>query len=158
VSSDPALPTAETAAGTGGGNLAGLLLARFDGASEGPLGEFARAYARRVAVGPLDEPGIDALAAQVAGLFEFISERRAGDIHVRAFNPDGARDGWSCRGSVLEANVDDMPFLIDSVTEELRRRGLAVRNVMHPVIGVERDGNGRLAAVVPALTRTLGPR
>ena len=130
--------------------VAQSLLARFDGAADGPLGEFARAYARRVTSGPLDEPGIDALAAQVAGLFEFISERRPGDIHARAFNPDGARDGWSCRGSVLEANVDDMPFLIDSVTEELRRRGLAVRNVMHPVIGVERDGNGRLAAVVPA--------
>ena len=51
---------------------------------------------------------------------------------------------------MVEANVEDMPFLIDSVTEELRRHGLAVRNVMHPVIGVERDGNGRLAAVVPA--------
>ena len=150
MSSEPASPTAESAAGTGGSQVAQSLLARFDGAADGPLGEFARAYARRVTSGPLDEPGIDALAAQVAGLFEFISERRPGDIHVRAFNPDGARDGWSCRGSVLEANVDDMPFLIDSVTEELRRRGLAVRNVMHPVIGVERDGNGRLAAVVPA--------
>ena len=49
---------------------------------------------------------------------------------------------------MVEANVEDGPFLIDSVTEELRRHGLTVREVVHPVVGVERDEDGRLTAVV----------
>ena len=43
---------------------------------------------------------------------------------------------------MVEANIEDGPFLIDSVTEELRRHGLTVREVVHPVIGVERDERG----------------
>jgi glutamate dehydrogenase len=149
VSTDSAPASASTPADPGG-QLAAALLDRLDGGADGPLAALARAYARRASVAGLDEAGLDRLAAQVSSLFRFISARRPGELTVRAFNPSRDRDGWESRGSVVEANVDDGPFLIDSVTEELRRHGLTVREVVHPVVGVERDEDGRLTAVVPA--------
>ena len=40
-----------------------------------------------------------------------------------------------------------MSFLVDSVSEELGARGLEIRLVVHPVIGVERDSEGAIAQV-----------
>ena len=55
------------------------------------------------------------------------------------YNPDFERDGYQTAGTVVEANIEDAPFLIDTVSEELRPHGLQVRSVVHPVLGVERD-------------------
>src|SRR5262249_29687808 len=126
------------------------LLARLDGAATAPLAAFAKSYARRASTARPDPAALDILAAVVAGLFTFIGVRQPGTPIVRVFNPDRDRDGWASRGTVIEANVEDMPFLIDSVTEELRRHGLVVREVVHPVVGVERDPAGVLTTVTPA--------
>ncbi len=131
-------------------SLTNELLARLDGAASAPLVSFARSYARRASTKRTDPAALDTLAAVVAGLYAFIGVRQPGTPIVRVFNTDRERDGWRSRGTVVEANVEDMPFLIDSVTEELRRHGLVVREVVHPVIGAERDGDGVLTAVMPA--------
>ena len=44
----------------------------------------------------------------------------------------------------METNTDDWPFLVDSVSGELDARGLEVARLLHPVVGVERDGDGRI--------------
>ena len=72
---------------------------------------------------------------------------------MRAYNPDAERDGWEAAGTVVEANLEDAPFLIDTVSEELRRHGLQVRVVVHPVLGVERDNDGRVTAITAAAGR-----
>ena len=51
---------------------------------------------------------------------------------------------------MVEANTADAPFLIDSVSEALRGRGLDVRHVVHPVMGVERTDEGGVRSVGPA--------
>ena len=66
---------------------------------------------------------------------------------MRAFNPTRAEHGYEPLGSVVETNTDDWPFLVDSVSGELEGRGLGVARLLHPVVGVERDGEGRIADV-----------
>ena len=39
---------------------------------------------------------------------------------------------------------DDMPFLVDSITNELNRRELGVHLLAHPVMAVRRDLDGDL--------------
>ncbi len=39
---------------------------------------------------------------------------------------------------------DDMPFLVDSIAAEIATHGLSVGRVLHPVVRVIRDGQGRL--------------
>ncbi|MDX6496543.1 MAG: glutamate dehydrogenase, partial [Gaiellales bacterium] len=125
------------------------LLARLNGGEDPRLAAFARSFARRVRLDHHEDAGIDRLAAQVVGLFRLVEERR-GELGVRVLNPTQERDGYTTQGTVIEANTDDAPFLIDSVSEELRRHGLDVRLVLHPVMGIERDQSGAVVSVGPA--------
>ena len=130
--------------------LADRLLAQLDTPRSGPLAEFARAYVRRGPAALVQEVEVPDLAAQVASAFEFMSSRSPGQLAVRVYRPDRERDGYGCPGSVVEVNVEDQPFLVDTVTAEMHAHGLGVRLVVHPVIGVERDESGAVTAVTPA--------
>ncbi|MDB5716794.1 MAG: NAD-specific glutamate dehydrogenase, partial [Sphingomonas bacterium] len=44
---------------------------------------------------------------------------------------------------------DDMPFLVDSVSAAVGAHGLAIHRLLHPVVSVRRDENGRLTALLP---------
>ncbi|PWS49998.1 hypothetical protein DLE01_20845, partial [Streptomyces sp. FT05W] len=41
-------------------------------------------------------------------------------------------NGWTSSHSVVEVVTDDMPFLVDSVTNELSRQGRGIHLVIHP--------------------------
>src|SRR5690606_31555336 len=47
---------------------------------------------------------------------------------------------------IVEVVNDDMPFLVDSVTAELNRRGYTVHLVIHPIMPVRRD-QGRFVGI-----------
>ena len=42
---------------------------------------------------------------------------------------------------------DDMPFLVDSAAAAIAATGLAIDRLVHPVVAVERDGEGKLVAI-----------
>ncbi|MDP1027428.1 NAD-glutamate dehydrogenase [Sphingomonas sp. KR1UV-12] len=42
---------------------------------------------------------------------------------------------------------DDMPFLVDSVAATITGRDIAIDRIIHPVVPVTRDGEGRLTAI-----------
>jgi glutamate dehydrogenase len=48
--------------------------------------------------------------------------------------------------AVLRVVVDDMPFLVDSVTAEVVRQGIVAQHVVHPIVVVRRDAEGALTA------------
>jgi glutamate dehydrogenase len=110
---------------------------------------FARAYVRRFPANEAEELSGEELFGQVMGAFELAEGRGAGSIAVRAFTPTLAGDGYTSVGSIVETNTPDSPFLVDSVTEALAAHGLAVRLVLHPVVGIERDAQGRIGAIRP---------
>ncbi len=147
VSSEAAPPVA-TPPGEPDAELISALLAELD-VSDGPLATFAKSYAHRVRLDRLEPLDPVELAAQVRGLYGFVDARR-GEVGVRAINPTVDRDGYRTPGTVVEANTADAPFLIDSVSEALRARGLEVRHVVHPVMGVERSDEGGVRSVGPA--------
>ena len=76
-------------------------------------------------------------------------ERTPGTPKVRAYNPDLETSGWQSPHTVVEIVTDDMPFLIDSVVMELTREGFGVHLVIHPVMSVRRDEEGRLVDILP---------
>lgn len=55
--------------------------------------------------------------------WNFIYQREPGETKLRVTNPDYERSGWSCTHTVIELNMEDMPFIIDSVTMQLNRLG-----------------------------------
>src|SRR4051794_21087983 len=111
---------------------------------------FAEAFMRRLsAEGDGEGPLVpEVLCGEIVGLFEFASARGEAPIAVRAFNPSLDEDGYETPGSVVETNTEDWPFLVDSVTAELRARELGIRRVLHPIVGVERGPDGAITAVL----------
>ena len=67
---------------------------------------------------------------------------------MRAFNPTVEEHGYETPGSVVETNTEDWPFLVDSVSAELRARGLGSSACCTRSSGVERDADGAIAAVL----------
>ena len=53
-------------------------------------------------------------------------------------------------GTIIELCTDDTPFLVSTVSEELARQGERAAELLHPVIGVQRDAEGGLVALRPA--------
>jgi glutamate dehydrogenase len=108
---------------------------------------FAKAYLRKLS--PDASEGIPAedLFAEVVSVFGFASARGDEPVAVRAFNPTRADHGYEPLGSVVETNTDDWPFLVDSVSGELEHRGLEIARLLHPVLGVERDEQGRITSI-----------
>lgn len=127
-------------------------LARSGTGSGGPpheqVGELLRAYYRHVA--PEDLAGrtdVDVYGA-FASHHRLAAERPQGTARVRVLTPTLGDEGWSAGGhSVVEVVVDDMPFLVDSLTMELGRQLRDVHVVVHPHFDVERDITGALQAV-----------
>lgn len=70
-----------------------------------------------------------------------------GNARLRVYNPNLEQHGWHSDHSVVEIVNDDMPFLVDSVTMEINRLGLALHSAIHPVFRVWRGTDGTIAKV-----------
>ncbi|HMC81376.1 MAG TPA: NAD-glutamate dehydrogenase, partial [Acidimicrobiia bacterium] len=89
---------------------------------------------------------VDLAGAALAHLH--LAERRApGTAKARVYTPTFDDHGWASTHSVVEIVVDDMPFLLDSVSMELVRQGCGLHLVVHPVVPVSRDDDGHLTAI-----------
>lgn len=111
---------------------------------------FGRIMLRRVPADQLESADPDALAGEIAAAFRFLAGRGPGKLEIRTLDPEVALDGWSTPGTVIQIAGEDRPFLVTTVTEELTRLGHQVIRALHPVVGVERDRDGRLVGVTPA--------
>ncbi|MGK3944054.1 NAD-glutamate dehydrogenase [Streptomyces caeruleatus] len=101
---------------------------------------------------PEDLTGRDPIDIYGAALSHFrLGETRPqGTANVRVHTPTVEENGWTCTHSVVEVVTDDMPFLVDSVTNELTRQGRGIHVVIHPQVIVRRDVTGKLIEVLTA--------
>ena len=113
------------------------------------VGLAAAAY-RRVPPERLQALDIDSIAACIADAAAFVNGRRPGELALRVFNPTPERHGWTVDRTIVEVNVEDGPFLVSTITEELAAIGLEAVEIIHPVVGVERDEDGHVREILPA--------
>ena len=114
------------------------------------LAAFAEAYVRRLPEDELPSIPAEELFAEIHDVFHFVDQRGLDPVAMRVFNPDPDTDGYHASGTVVEVVADDGPFLVDSVSNALTRRGLGIARLFHPVIGAVRDDDGRLIDVIHA--------
>ncbi|MFF2365945.1 NAD-glutamate dehydrogenase [Streptomyces sp. NPDC058122] len=81
--------------------------------------------------------------------YRLAETRPQGTANVRVHTPTVEENGWTSSHSVVEVVTDDMPFLVDSVTNELSRQGRGIHVVIHPQFVVRRDLTGKLIEVLP---------
>jgi glutamate dehydrogenase len=110
---------------------------------------FIRQYYRRVEADDLAERNLSDLYSAALAQLDFMREFKAGVPKVRVYNPEHERDGWQSVHTVVEIVNDDMSFLVDSVTMEINRLGLATHLTVHPVIKTRRDAAGSLMEILP---------
>ncbi|GAA2421239.1 NAD-glutamate dehydrogenase domain-containing protein [Streptomyces coeruleofuscus] len=102
-----------------------------------------------------DRDPVDVFGAAVSH-YRLAENRPQGTANVRVHTPTVEENGWTCSHSVVEVVTDDMPFLVDSVTNELTRQGRGIHVVIHPQFIVRRDVTGKLVEVLPSPATGLG--
>ena len=112
--------------------------------------QLAHAALRRVTGQQLRRLDADSVAGHLNELFDLV-DRRSGHTIVRARDAEHGFDGRQ-PGTVIQIASEDRPFLLSTLVEELARHDLKVVYDLHPIVGVERDADGKLAALVPART------
>src|SRR5262249_31425028 len=73
--------------------------------------------------------------------------RRPGESKVHVYSPNAEEHGWESPHTVVQTVVDDMPFLVDSISMEVTRDGHGIHLGVRPILAVRRDGDGRLLSV-----------
>ena len=96
-----------------------------------------------------DRDPVDVFGAALSH-YRLAENRPQGTANVRVHTPTVEENGWTCSHSVVEVVTDDMPFLVDSVTNELTRQGRGIHVVIHPQVVVRRDVTGKLIEVLTA--------
>ncbi|MFC7536436.1 NAD-glutamate dehydrogenase [Sphingomonas sp. GCM10030256] len=86
-------------------------------------------------------------AEAAAFLLEAAAERKPGEPIVRLKSRGGGEVG-NRRMQIAVVN-EDMPFLVDSVSNAIAARQLTIHRLLHPVVCVTRDAGGRLQSVEP---------
>src|SRR5215471_4994123 len=114
---------------------------------------FIRQYYSQVALEELAEREIADLFGAAMAHLNFMEEFKSGAPKLRIYNPQLARDGWQSTHTVIEIVNDDMPFLVDSVTMEIIRRGITLHLTIHPVMKVKRDADRRLLQILLSRSR-----
>ncbi|MGW2019029.1 NAD-glutamate dehydrogenase [Streptomyces sp. NPDC001927] len=94
-----------------------------------------------------DRDPVDVFGAALSH-YRLAENRPQGTASVRVHTPTVEENGWTCSHSVVEVVTDDMPFLVDSVTNELSRQGRGIHVVIHPQVHVRRDLTGKLIEVM----------
>jgi glutamate dehydrogenase len=96
---------------------------------------------------PDDLAGIEAAhAAQIVERMASVFDvRTAGvaKVHLESFG----HIRTSLRRMALILVNDDMPFLVDSVTQLLSAHGLTIHHLIHPIIKTQRQADGQLIAI-----------
>lgn len=95
-----------------------------------------------------DRDPVDVYGAAVSH-YRIAESRPQGTAGVRVHTPTVEQNGWASSHTVVEVVTDDMPFLVDSVTNELSRQGRGIHVVIHPQFVVRRDLTGKLLDVLP---------
>ncbi|MEW2509344.1 NAD-glutamate dehydrogenase [Streptomyces sp. NPDC046870] len=116
--------------------------------SESVLAFLQRYYLHTAPEDLADRDPVDVFGAAVSH-YRLAETRPQGTANVRVHTPTVEENGWTCSHTVVEVVTDDMPFLVDSVTNELTRQGRGIHVVIHPQFVVRRDLTGKLIEVLP---------
>ncbi|MFF0550699.1 NAD-glutamate dehydrogenase [Streptomyces sp. NPDC004311] len=103
-----------------------------------------------------DRDPVDVFGAALSH-YRLAENRPQGTANVRVHTPTVEENGWTSSHSVVEVVTDDMPFLVDSVTNELSRQSRGIHVVIHPQVVVRRDITGKLIEILGPDCDAHGP-
>lgn len=124
------------------------------------LSTFAWHYYKNAPLETLQSCSIETLYHIVLAHWEFSEQRLLNTSKIRVYNPEQPT-AWAERYTVIMIATDDMPFIVDSISMEIMRRGLTNHFMIHlGNLMLQRSPlQGTITAVMPttppALTDTI---
>ncbi|WP_420413029.1 NAD-glutamate dehydrogenase [Roseibium sp.] len=113
------------------------------------LADFASAFYDRGAAEDLVTYSEEELTGFARDAWQDFKNHDLGTHRVSISDPGFRAKGGKAKNlTVIEIVNDNMPFLVDSVMDELQDSKLEVHLVLHPIFIVERDDNGVLTSAV----------
>lgn len=94
--------------------------------------EFAKLYYHSVIFEKNDNIAVDDLFGAVLSHWNLALEF-CGQPIIRVYNPTLADQGWQSKHTIIEIIIEDMPFLLQSISMEVNRHGYTNHLVLHPV-------------------------
>jgi glutamate dehydrogenase len=96
---------------------------------------------------PGESEGLDGatLAEAAAFLGRTANDRKPGAVAIAIETLGEGATGRFMRLAIVN---DDMPFLVDSIANTLAAADITIHRLLHPVLSVERNGGGTLAAIL----------
>lgn len=110
---------------------------------------FLRDYYQQVDVEDIQSRDVADLYGAAMAHWQTAQKFVGGREVLRVYNPNLEQHGWHSDHTIVEIVNDDMPFLVDSVTMELNRLGLALHSAIHPVFRVWRAKGGEIERIGP---------
>lgn len=136
-----------------GTGLLGAAVAILESDQNAASPEFVRDLFGRVPAEDLAKLSATELADFSRHAFEHLSVLRLpGQVNIRLIDSDNDGGESPHELTVVEVVNDNMPFLFDSTLAELIDRGYEPGLVAHPILAVERDGEGCLVRFVGEIT------
>ncbi|HLL54208.1 MAG TPA: NAD-glutamate dehydrogenase, partial [Myxococcaceae bacterium] len=111
------------------------------------VSSYLEAYFDDASMDDLRQLAATDLFGAAASHWQLAQQRQPGQPNIRISNPEYDVHGWQSTHTIVETVNDDMPFLVDSVTMALYKRGLTLHLLIHPVMGVVRDASGRIQEI-----------
>ncbi|PSK97890.1 glutamate dehydrogenase [Haloactinopolyspora alba] len=108
---------------------------------------FLRRYYRHVAAEDLVDRDVVDVYGVAASHRRAAQSRPQGTAVVNVYTPTIDEHGWASGHTAVEVVIDDMPFLVDSVTMALSEHDHPIRLVVHPQMVVRRDITGELLEI-----------
>src|SRR5699024_7721730 len=114
-----------------------------DSTEDGAVAVLTARY-RRSHTGPGAHGRLDSVLARRH--LEAGRTRRPAESPV-SLRPQRDADAGHGAGTVLQVGTDDAPFRVESLTALLGSAGIAVDHIVHPILLVRRDSDGRLVSI-----------
>ncbi|WP_246015842.1 NAD-glutamate dehydrogenase domain-containing protein, partial [Azospirillum griseum] len=129
------------------GRVTALVRERIEREGAATVEWFVRQFYANVPPADLANTPDEQLYGAALAMWQAARRRPAGTATVRVYTPRVEQAGWHAQRTIVEIVNDDMPFLVDSVTAELNRRGLTVHLVIHPVLPILRNAAGDITSL-----------
>jgi glutamate dehydrogenase len=123
---------------------------RVDAADADLAEQFTRLFLNNAPSGFFAGRSADALAGLVVSAWAHLKRSRPDRVDVEAVDPAEEFEPWEAPTTVIRAHVSERPFVLDSIREYLRAEDVPVERLLHPVLRVVRDGEGRIVELGPA--------
>ncbi len=109
---------------------------------------FVAEYYARTAPEDIEGRSVEDTYGAAMAHLSFARHRTPGQPLVRVYSPEQDTHGFASPFTIIEIVNDDMPFLVDSLSNEIARQELGLHLALHPVLRVRRDTAGELIEVL----------